>query len=502
SPKPTPKLSLLLRMGAGLTAPSTSTTALPQPGIGPHPVGVVDVMTAEGANGDTGIFARIFYPAEPDAATFDCLTRDGDDHLPYWIERKEYIAGMVSQLKAVSKRGQWLAEWIIGERRIHCVKRAALATTDTIPSRLPLIIFSHGVGESRHQHSSLCSALASQGYVVAAIEHRDYSACWTYKLQPESVVASASSIRGGRAGRVEKPMTFLDVGENEGRREYKTRNQQVHKRVAECVRLLHFLEECDLGLINRCSCCPSTSSSSASSATSSDTTSMFSFSSEESNEKNRRRSKAREGCRLPLHSDNGASRLVLGEEYEWAMFADRLDLSSSIIMGVGLGAATALASCSFTTDFQKAIALDATLRPLDTDVFTRVVQPILFLNRPGGASPDAQSKFEDAESITLMDAEAHTFSDLPLLLRPVLGRRLRLNGTTDADQMAETVVRVCAAFLQDTPQAATRQTASASASHASLPSPSSVKNFLLEQNFSCNPFPPLTPVPDDSEIFL
>ncbi|KAF8386960.1 paf-1 [Pristionchus pacificus] len=480
-------------MGAGLTAPSTSTSALPQPGIGPHPVGMVDVMTAEGANGDTGIFAR------PDAATFDCLTREGDDHLPYWIERKEYIAGMVSQLKTVSKRGQWLAEWIIGERRIRCVKRAALATTDTIPSRLPVILFSHGVGESRHQHSSLCSALASHGYVVAAIEHRDYSACWTYKLAPECVVTSASSIRGGRAGRVEKPMTFLDIGEHDGKRENKTRNQQVHKRVAECVRLFHFLEECDLGLINRCPCCPSTSSSS-SSASSSDTTSMFSFSSEESDQMKRRRSRGsrgREGCRLPLHTDSGASRLVLGEEYEWGLFADRLDLTSSVIMGVGLGAATALACCSFTTDFQKAIALDATLRPLGADVYTRVVQPILFLNRPGGAAPEAQAKFEDAESITLMDAEPHTFSDLPLLLRPVLGRRLRLNGATDADQMAETVVRVCAAFLQ-TPTAGP----ASSTRPSSLPSPSSMKAFLLEQHFSCNPFPPLTPVPDDTEIFL
>ncbi|GMT31930.1 hypothetical protein PFISCL1PPCAC_23227 [Pristionchus fissidentatus] len=483
-------------MGAGLTAPSASTTALPQPGIAGHPVGMLDVMTGEGANGDSGIFAR------PDAATFDVLTRDDDDHLPYWIERKEYVAGMLAQLKNVSKRGQWLAEWIIGERRIRCVRKAALATPDTIRCRLPVIIFSHGVGESRHQHSSLCAALASYGYVVAAIEHRDYSACWTFKLQQESAVASSSSIRQGRTGRTEKPMTFLDVGEVDSKRENKTRNQQVHKRVAECVRLLHFLEECDLGLINRCTCCPSTSSSS-SSACSSDTTSMYSFSSEESAA--RRRSRPRlsissSSCRLSLHSDckeGDASRLLMGEDYEWAQFAERLDLSSAVIMGVGLGAATALACCSFTTDFQKAIGLDATLRPLDTDVYTRVVQPILFLNRPGGASPETQGKFEDAESITLMDAEAHTFSDLPLLLRPVLGRRLRLNGATDADQMAETVVRVCAAFLQLEEYGTDRLSIA-----PELPSPGSVKNFLLEQNYSCNPFPPLTPVSDETEIFL
>jgi len=42
-------------------------------------------------------------------------------------------------------------------------------------TQFPLVVFSHGLAGTRNTYSQFCSAVASEGYVVVAVEHADGS---------------------------------------------------------------------------------------------------------------------------------------------------------------------------------------------------------------------------------------------------------------------------------------------------------------------------------------
>ena len=77
---------------------------------------------------------------------------------------------------------------------------------------MPLVVLSHGLAGTRNMYAALASALASQGYLVAAVEHRDGSASYT-------------AIHG-KHGVTHKPYVHTDGN-------FAWRLEQIGKRVAE-----------------------------------------------------------------------------------------------------------------------------------------------------------------------------------------------------------------------------------------------------------------------------
>ena len=51
-------------------------------------------------------------------------------------------------------------------------------------SKLPVIVFSHGLAGQRAMYSTFCTQLASEGFVVAAVEHRYIVIFEYYFLRP------------------------------------------------------------------------------------------------------------------------------------------------------------------------------------------------------------------------------------------------------------------------------------------------------------------------------
>ncbi|KAM8977280.1 platelet-activating factor acetylhydrolase 2, cytoplasmic [Pelodytes ibericus] len=191
------------------------------PVSGPHSVGCTDVMVGVGKEGS---FFRLYYP---------CGASRDPQH-PLWFPSQEYIAGFVSSLGWETKAAQYGASMIFGRTQTTASWNGPFLNEK---DRIPLIIFSHGFGAFRTVYSSLCSELASQGFLVAAVEHRDGSACVTYHITQNPA-------------HVNPQVIWVPFRKNEpGSKEFYLRNYQLHQRATECVRAVRVLEDIDAGIL-------------------------------------------------------------------------------------------------------------------------------------------------------------------------------------------------------------------------------------------------------------
>jgi len=205
---------------------------------GPHSVGFIDLMTP--GDPETGSFVRVLYPTEE-----QCI--ESTEKWPLWSE-DDYLTGFVNFVQAMSVRWpSWAPkDEFYGEKFSYLTQFMPSAPFPTVfrmmngtvhvpiienaapdsSRQWPLVVFSHGLGCARNIYSRVCYDLASYGFVVAAVEHRDGSGCLSYWLE-DSKPATRNII----------PHKWIAANADE----YHARNKQVHHRAAEVSRALDLM---------------------------------------------------------------------------------------------------------------------------------------------------------------------------------------------------------------------------------------------------------------------
>ncbi|KAK6053302.1 Platelet-activating factor acetylhydrolase, plasma/intracellular isoform II [Cooperia oncophora] len=131
-----------------------------------------------------------------------------------------------------------------------------------------------------------------------------------------------------------------------------------------------------------------------------------------------------------------AENIAVGKEFDWSMFKGALDLTRAFVAGHSFGGATAIAATAFSTDFQAAAVLDGWLYPLEPGHYERATQPTLLLNAGRWQFMENIEQMRKLRNIaekpiyTFRDAEHATFTDFPFLVNSYIGRRMKLHGET------------------------------------------------------------------------
>ncbi|KAL3092978.1 hypothetical protein niasHS_004580 [Heterodera schachtii] len=313
---------------------------LPLLANGQYAVGCADIMLSEPSAASSssadgvGLFARLFYPA---ASSFVLPTDPSATTMPSafmrWRPDTEYMVGLANYQGMSMVKMNFFLDWVIGDKN-----------------------------GSRFVYTTVCASLASHGYVVAALEHRDGSCCWTYTLEPVppppptaveetpqqqngpvpiAVVAAAGENTPPppvpTTTHVKKPMEMRILPHDET--EYETRIDQVKRRVAETVHMRRILAEMDANLLQN-------------------------VTTDNNNDR-----------------QFGQQQILLGQTFDWTQFKNRLALDRCVCMGHSFGAASSLSACAeYPSLFNACVLLDAWLYPVELRMYPATVQPVLMLN--------------------------------------------------------------------------------------------------------------------------
>jgi len=219
---------------------------LPGP-VGRWQVGYVDIMT-EGSPTESS-FLRFYYPTlqKPEMLQERCPnwtnneSKQGFINFAHGLVKKwpSWVNPMDIRLIDAARSVDYFLSWafspivnlgwdlLANNPRIPVIHQA-----QALQKRFPLVVFSHGLGCNRYSYSKICYDLCSEGFFVAAVEHREGSAGFSRYISAGETYEIEHLKLGGRE--------TLDE-------EYTIRNSQILRRKREVSRALDLVLRINTG---------------------------------------------------------------------------------------------------------------------------------------------------------------------------------------------------------------------------------------------------------------
>lgn len=348
-----------------MAATSFDRTKIPR-GNGPYSVGCTDLMIGYTKK---STLLRLYYPS-----------KDDTHHDTLWIPNKEYFLGLSKFLGTDWLMGKILNSFF-GSMTTPANWNAPLRTGE----RYPLIIFSHGLGALRTIYSAIGIDLASHGFIVAAVEHRDGSASATYYFNDQAAADTANK-------------TWLYLKTLKREEEILERNKQVRQRAKECSEALNLILDIDHG--------------------------------------------------KPVKN-------LLDLEFDVEQLKDSINRNEVAIIGHSFGGGTVIQALSGDQRFRCGIALDAWMIPLGDEVYSRIPQPLFFINSERFQFPANIAKMKkcylpgkERKMITIRGSVHQNFADFTFATGKITGHIFRLQGDIDSYVAIDLTNKASLAFLQ------------------------------------------------------
>ncbi|XP_034383384.1 platelet-activating factor acetylhydrolase isoform X1 [Cyclopterus lumpus] len=354
------------------------------PAKGPNAVGCTDFMMDHTTQGS---FFRLYYP---------CQETEKPEQ-PDWVPCVEYFNGLADFMKINRTLSERIFNYLFGSFKIPASVDAPFKSN----AKCPVVIFSHGLGAFRTLYSAICAELASQGFIVASVEHRDQSASATYYFREKTESEKANknvpkSCAPDQDHLVREWMYYRSL--QHGEREFPLRNKQVKQRADECILALDRLTEINSGL---------------------------------------------------------TVQNVLQTQFDWTTLENSMDLCRIAAVGHSFGGATVIEALCKEVKFKCGIALDSWMFPLDDELFPRVKQPIFFINSEKFQWAGNISRMKKLDSaviqrkmITIRGTVHQSFPDFTFLTGNWIGKLMKLKGEIDPEVAMDLCNKATLAFLQ------------------------------------------------------